>query len=58
LVVWFRIPGAADHRNRYVGCDSGGYPDAYVAGGGADGRAHGGSEGDGQAEGSGVVKFF
>src|SRR5713101_10161406 len=50
LVVRSLAPGAACERNCYVGCYSGGYPDARVAGGGTDGRAHGGSEGDGQAE--------
>src|SRR5271170_691883 len=35
LVVRFFAPDAAYQRDRYVGYDSGGYPDADVAGGGA-----------------------
>src|SRR6202040_4021557 len=58
LVVRSFTPGATGQRDRDVGCDSGGYPDAHVAGGGADGRAHGGSEGDGQAGGSCVMNFL
>src|SRR5208282_5521224 len=50
LVVWFLAPGAAYQGNRDISCDSGCDPDAHMSGGGADGRAHGGSEGDGQGE--------
>ncbi len=51
-------PCTADDRDRDVGRDSGGDPEADVAGGGADGRAHSGSESNGQAERSGVMKFL
>lgn len=50
LPIAVAVPCSADDRDRDVGCDSGGDPDAHVTGGGADGRAHGGSESDGQAE--------
>jgi hypothetical protein len=50
FVVRSFAPDAAYQRDRDVGCDSDGYPDAHMSGGGAEGRAHGSSEGYGQAE--------
>src|SRR5580658_1842009 len=50
FVVRFLAPDTAHQRDHDVGCDSGGYPNSHVARGSAESRAHGGSEGDGQAE--------
>src|SRR5271166_189236 len=50
LLAAVAVPDAAYQGDCDVGCDSYAYPDGDVAGGGAKSRAHGGSQGDGQAE--------
>src|SRR5713101_5619050 len=58
LAVAISCPSAACYGDRDVSGDSGGYPDAHVAGRGAHGRAERGSQGDGQAECSCAVNFL